>query len=106
MRVTWIMPDGTEITDAEQVGTNLMQAALDNDIAGIDGECGGCLSCATCHVQVDPAWIDRTGTPDDMEDAMLEAVEAPRTATSRLSCQIEASNSLDGLRLHVPSTDG
>ncbi|MFC3118590.1 2Fe-2S iron-sulfur cluster-binding protein [Jhaorihella thermophila] len=83
---------------------NMMQAAVANNVPGIIGECGGCLSCATCHVYVDPAWREATGTPEDMEDAMLDIAEGARRPESRLSCQIEASPELDGLVLIVPET--
>ena len=104
MKVTWKLPDGTEITAEIANGTNMMQAAVDNNVPGVIGECGGCLSCATCHVHVEDAWLAKTGTPDEFEDAMLDVAEAPRTETSRLSCQIEASDALDGLVLIVPQS--
>ncbi|MEQ9694593.1 2Fe-2S iron-sulfur cluster-binding protein [Shimia sp. SDUM112013] len=102
MQATWKLPDGSEITADIANGTNMMQAAVDNNIPGVIGECGGCLSCATCHVYVDPAWLDKTGSADDFEDAMLDVAEAERTDQSRLSCQIEANDGLDGLVLIVP----
>ncbi|GAA6164490.1 2Fe-2S iron-sulfur cluster-binding protein [Pelagimonas sp. KU-00592-HH] len=102
MKATWKLADGTEISAEIANGTNMMQAALDNNIPGVIGECGGCLSCATCHVYVDGAWLDKTGSADDFEDAMLDVAEAERTDASRLSCQIEASDALDGLVLIVP----
>ena len=80
----------------------MMEAAIANNVPRILGDCGGNLSCATCHVFVDPAWADRVGGPGDMEDPMLDMTEADRGATSRLSCQIVASDDLDGLVLHVP----
>ncbi len=102
MQVTWKLPDGSEITADVKTGTNMMEAAVANGIDGVIGECGGCLSCATCHVYVDDSWSDKTGTPDDFEDAMLDVAEADRLPTSRLSCQIAASDALDGLVLIVP----
>ncbi|MCP9480826.1 2Fe-2S iron-sulfur cluster-binding protein [Shimia sp. CNT1-13L.2] len=102
MKATWKLADGTEISAEIANGTNMMQAAVDKNIPGVIGECGGCLSCATCHVYVDGAWLDKTGSADDFEDAMLDVAEAERTDASRLSCQIEASDALDGLVLIVP----
>jgi len=102
MKVTWKLPDGSEITADVADGLTLMEAAVANDVPGVIGECGGCLSCATCHVQVDDAWRERTGVPEDMEDAMLDVTAAERTDASRLSCQITASPELDGLVLRVP----
>lgn len=102
MHVTWKLPDGTEITANVENGLNMMEAAVANNVPRVIGECGGNLSCATCHVYVEGAWADRTGTADDFEDAMLDVAEAPRLGTSRLSCQIVASDDLDGLVLIVP----
>ncbi|MCR9125898.1 MAG: 2Fe-2S iron-sulfur cluster-binding protein [Rhodobacteraceae bacterium] len=102
MQVTWILPDGTTRSAEVQPGRTLMEAAVANGIPNVHGECGGSLSCATCHVVVDPEWIDRTGPLGDFEDAMLDATETARAPTSRLSCQIEMSADLDGLRLVVP----
>jgi 2Fe-2S ferredoxin len=102
MKVTWQLPDGQEISADVPNGMNMMQAALANDVPGIIGECGGTLSCATCHVYVAEDWSAKTGGTDDFEDAMLDVAEAERRDTSRLSCQIEADDALDGLVLIVP----
>ena len=79
-----------------------MQAAVSHNLPRVIGECGGCLSCATCHVYVDDEWIDKTGRAQGSEAEMLEVVEAPRTPNSRLSCQIAVRPELDGLILLVP----
>lgn len=102
MQATWELPDGSTITAEVPDGTTLMEAAIAAGVPRILGECGGNLACATCHVHVAPAWIAATGSPDDFEDAMLDAVETPRGPGSRLSCQITASPALDGLVLRVP----
>lgn len=102
-KVTWRLADGRTIAAEVPAGQNLMEAAVANNVPGVIGECGGCLSCATCHVYVDEAWAARTGAAGEIEDGMLEATPAPRQATSRLSCQITASQALDGLVLLVPS---
>lgn len=102
MNVTWTLPDGSALTADVPAGQNLMEAAVANNVPNVIGECGGCLSCATCHVFVDPEWFDRTGERGDFEDAMLDATEVDRTDTSRLSCQITMTPDLDGLRLIVP----
>lgn len=100
--VTWILQDGRRISAEIADGTNLMNAASQHNVPGIIGECGGCLSCATCHVYVEEEWMARAGEMDGTEDAMLDATDAPRKPESRLSCQIIASSDLDGLVLHVP----
>lgn len=102
MKVTWTLPDGSTKTADVAAGTNLMEAAVANDIPHVVGECGGCLSCATCHIIVASEWAAKTGEVGDFEDAMLDATEAERAQTSRLSCQIEMSAELDGIQLVVP----
>lgn len=102
MKATWILPDGREMTADVPAGRSLMEAAVAANIPGVVGECGGTLSCATCHVRVDDAWRAAVGAPNDFEDAMLDVTESERTDASRLSCQIEMSAALDGIVLHVP----
>ncbi len=78
-----------------------MDGAVNNNIPGIEAECRGMCSCATCHIYVDPAWTEITGSPADMEQGMLEAV-MDLQETSRLSCQIEVGDELDGLIVRMP----
>lgn len=99
--VTFTQPDGSQQTVEAKTGTSLMEAAVDNDIAGIVAECGGACSCATCHVYVDAAWVEKLPPPDAQEDGMLDCV-LDRTEQSRLSCQIEIGPELDGLLVRVP----
>lgn len=101
--ITWKSPDGTEVSADVQDGINMMEAAFANNVIGIVGECGGNLSCATCHVFVDQSWASKIGELGDFEDAMLDATEVERNETSRLSCQIIANADLDGLVLNVPA---
>lgn len=103
MKATWTLPDGSQTTAEVPEGQSLMEAAVANNIPNVVGECGGCLSCATCHVFVDQAWAAKAGEVSDFEDAMLDATDVDRRATSRLSCQIEMSSALDGIQLVVPS---
>jgi len=102
MKATWILPDGTEKSSDVPAGHNLMEAAVAANIPNVIGECGGTLSCATCHVYVEEAWRAKIGEVGDFEDAMLDVTEADRTDASRLSCQIEMSDDLDGIILRVP----
>jgi 2Fe-2S ferredoxin len=101
-RITWITPDGRRWQADVNTGDNLMLAASFENVPGIDGDCGGCLSCATCHVVVDPAWAERVGGPDDEESILLDSTASPRQPHSRLSCQIVSHPALDGLVVHVP----
>ena len=81
---------------------SLMEAAVEAAVPGIDGDCGGVGSCSTCHIHVDPDWIERTGPADEMERDTLEFNVEP-TRCSRLSCQIEVTEDLDGLIVSIPS---
>lgn len=99
-KVTYIEPGGAvRVVDAK-AGTTVMEAAIDNDVAGIVAECGGACSCATCHVYVAAEWAPRLPPPDGQEDGMLGCV-LDRRATSRLSCQIVLTPALDGLVVEV-----
>jgi 2Fe-2S ferredoxin len=95
--------DGT-VTEVEgREGLSIMQHAVSNNVPGIVAECGGALSCATCHVYVDPDWQQRLDPPGGMEKDMLDFVAEPRP-NSRLSCQIKFTPALDGIVLHTPES--
>jgi 2Fe-2S ferredoxin len=102
LALTLIAADGTEHRIASRPGQSLMRAAVAAGIEGIAADCGGTLSCATCHVFVDPAWLPRLPAPSADERAMLEMTAAPAGATSRLSCQIPLDATLDGLIVRLP----
>lgn len=102
VRVTYVQPDGSSREVRLSAGTSLMQGALDNGISGIVAECGGACVCATCHIYVDEAYLGLLDKPTPTEDEMLDAVAAERRDNSRLSCQIKASERLDGIVLGVP----
>jgi 2Fe-2S ferredoxin len=103
MQATWKLPDGQTITTDVAEGMNLMQAAVARGIPGVAGECGGSMSCATCHVVVASDWADRAGPPGAFEEDMLDITEAGRQPTSRLSCQIRMTADLDGILVSVPA---
>ena len=100
-RITYIEFDGTPHEVDVPPGLSVMEGAIDNNIPGIEAECGGMCSCATCHVYVDPAWKDATGSPNGIEKDMLESA-LDLEETSRLSCQIEVKDELDGLIVRMP----
>jgi 2Fe-2S ferredoxin len=104
--ITYVLKDGNTKTVAAANGKTLMEVAIAGNVRGIDAECGGCCSCATCHVYIDAPWLDKLPTPDEMEDELLEGVAADRTAFSRLSCQIVLSDALDGMVVRVPEKQG
>jgi 2Fe-2S ferredoxin len=90
----------TVMADGE--GT-LMSAAIANNVAGLEAECGGCCICGTCHVYVDEAFIDMLPPVEAAEAEMLELTEAPREPGSRLACQLPLSQIPDGLVVTIPS---
>ena len=100
-KITYITADGdTFVVDAAN-GTTVMENAIRNDVPGIEAECGGACSCATCHVYVDEEWTQVVGSPEVMEEDMLDFAYEVRP-NSRLSCQIRVRDELDGLVVHVP----
>ena len=92
--------DDETVAVAGEVGDTVMELARAEGIDGIDAECGGGCACATCHVHVDPAWMPVVGPPDEIERDMLE-FDGAVAPTSRLSCRIELTGELDGLRVKV-----
>ncbi|UCG74142.1 MAG: (2Fe-2S)-binding protein [Chromatiales bacterium] len=103
-RITYIDQAGDRHELDLALGSTVMEGAIDNDVPGIVAECGGACACATCHVYVDNAWAGRLTPISDMEDAMLDSALS-RQPTSRLSCQIEVADELDGLVVQVAPND-
>jgi len=102
-RVVLTAADGRVYRVDARPGATLMRVAVGAGVAEMAADCGGCLSCATCHVVVDAAWTDRLPAPSADEDAMLELTAEPRAPTSRLSCQIVLDDALDGLAVRLPT---
>lgn len=100
--ITFIEADGEIHAFEAPEGVSLMAAATGAGVPGIVGECGGQLRCATCHVVVDPAWVERLPPPSSDEQAMLELTAVPREPGSRLSCQVVLVPELQGLVVQVP----
>ena len=100
-QLTCINPNEQAIDVSFEPGETILQATYRAGVDGILAECGGGCSCATCHVIVDPDWFAKTGGPSEDEEDMLDLAFG-LTETSRLGCQIEMSDALDGLRLTVP----
>ena len=100
-KITYISNAGDTQTVDTSVGMTVMRTAIANGIPGIDADCGGSCACATCHVYVDPAWFDKLKPAESAESDMLDFV-IDRQPTSRLSCQIEVSDALDGLVVSTP----
>lgn len=100
--VRYVQPDGSERVVEVPAGSSVMLGAIQNNVRGIDGTCGGCLSCATCHVYVDTASLHFVPPPSQDELDLLTAVAAERCESSRLSCQITMTAELSWLVVHVP----
>ena len=100
-KVTFIAFDGTPHAVEAPTGLSLMRAALDNNVRGIDGDCGGNCACATCHVFIAPEWAAKLGPRTTAEDEMLNFAAELRDS-SRLACQITLSDELDGLVVSMP----
>lgn len=104
-KITYIEFSGVEHSVEIEEGLTVMEGAIRNDIPGIDADCGGACACATCHIYVDAAWVDATGTPSPSETDMLE-LAAHLKPTSRLSCEITVSEALDGMVVRLPESQG
>lgn len=100
-KITLIEHNGTSHAIDAESGISLMQNAIDNAVPGIDADCGGGCACGTCHVFVEADWLPATGEVDSMEEAML-GMRPDRTEASRLSCQIDVTEELDGLVVRLP----
>ncbi|ABE47019.1 2Fe-2S iron-sulfur cluster-binding protein [Polaromonas sp. JS666] len=100
--IHYILKDGSIRSVEAKIGSSVMENAVRSNIRGIDAECGGSCSCATCHIYVDDAFINRLQPPDDMENELLDGVASARLTSSRLSCQITVTADLDGLTVRVP----
>ena len=101
-KAVFIQPDQTEREIEIARGESPMRAAVREGIDGILGECGGGLTCSTCHVYVDPGWAAKLPAPQADELEMLDYVAAEKRAHSRLSCQIRMTDELAGIRLEIP----
>lgn len=102
MKVIFIAHDGKKTEVEAQEGESVMHVAVQNDVDGIIGECGGSMMCATCHCYVDDDWVEKAGKQRDGEGDMLECAASEVTPASRLSCQIKMTCELDGLVIHLP----
>ena len=101
-KITYNTHDNDTYTIEVQNGLTVMEGAVQNDVPGIDADCGGGMACATCHVYVKEDWFDRLPKKEDGEEDMLDMAFEPKP-NSRLSCQIIVSDDLDGLEVSIPS---
>ena len=101
-RITYIENNGQSHTIDVENGLTVMEGAVQNNIPGIDADCGGGMACATCHVYVKDEWFDKINKKNEGEDDMLDQAFEPKK-NSRLSCQITVSDEIDGLVVDLPS---
>jgi len=100
-KITYITQDNQKHEVEVQNGLTVMEGAVQNDIPGIDADCGGGMACATCHVYVKDKWFDKINKKSEGEDDMIDQAYEPKKS-SRLSCQIQVSPEIDGLEVHLP----
>ena len=101
--IRFVQSNGTEQAVHAELGQSVMQAAVNNQVPGILGDCGGSCSCATCHGYVDEAWNDRMPPPEGYETDMLSCAMDVRP-NSRLTCQLNVTPDLDGLVIRLPAS--
>ena len=104
-KITYIEHNGKSHTIEIANGLSVMEGAVQNNIPGIDADCGGSMACATCHVYVKEEWLDKLSAKEDGEEDMLDMAFEPKN-NSRLSCQLIVSDDLDGLEVNIPSKQG
>jgi 2Fe-2S ferredoxin len=102
-KIKFIEFNGNEHSVEGIIGESLMEIALSNDVPGIEADCGGSCACGTCHVYIENDWLDKLEEKTDMENSMLEFTDNVNE-NSRLSCQIEFKDNLDGLEVRLPES--
>ncbi|MCF6316346.1 MAG: 2Fe-2S iron-sulfur cluster-binding protein [Marinosulfonomonas sp.] len=101
-KITYVEHNGTEHVVEVAAGLTVMEGARDNNVPGIEADCGGACACSTCHVYLDAAWVEKVPAKDAMEEDMLDFAYEPDEVRSRLTCQIKVTDDLDGLIVHLP----
>ena len=101
VKITYVDVQGNSKTINVEKGLSVMEGAIQNNITGIDADCGGSMACATCHVYVEEKWLDKLPEPEDGEIDMIDMAFEPKK-NSRLSCQITVTEELDGLKVTTP----
>ena len=101
-KITYIDDEGNSKTIEVENGLSVMEGAIQNNIPGIDADCGGSMACATCHVYVEEQWLNKLPKAEDAEVDMIDMAFEPKK-NSRLSCQLIVSDELNGLTVTTPS---
>ena len=100
-KIIYVESNGKSHTVNVDDGLTVMEGAIQNNIPGIDADCGGGMACATCHVYVKDQWFNKINKKSEGEDDMIDQAFEPKKS-SRLSCQIQVSQDIDGLEVHLP----
>ena len=100
-KITYIEHNGTQHTVEVPLGLTVMEGAVNNNVPGIDADCGGACACSTCHAYVNPDWVEKLPAREDMEEDMLDFAYQPNER-SRLTCQVKVTPEMDGLVLQLP----
>ena len=103
IRINFITAEGESLQFEAQDGMSVMEVAVAHNVSGIDADCGGACACATCHVYIDPAWVDRLPAKTELEIKMLEFAISV-SPQSRLSCRLSIEPGMDGLLMTVPAS--
>ncbi|MDV4166862.1 2Fe-2S iron-sulfur cluster-binding protein [Rhodovulum sp. FJ3] len=101
-KITYVEHNGTEHTVDVASGLTVMEGARDNNIPGIDADCGGACACSTCHAYIAPDWVEKLPAMEAMEEDMLDFAYQPDPARSRLTCQLKVTDEMDGLVVNLP----
>ncbi|MCK4711627.1 MAG: 2Fe-2S iron-sulfur cluster binding domain-containing protein [Marinosulfonomonas sp.] len=102
VKITYVEHNGTKHVVEVATGLTVMEGARDNNVPGIEADCGGACACSTCHVYLDADWVEKVTAKDAMEEDMLDFAYEPDEVRSRLTCQIKVTDDLDGLIVHLP----
>jgi 2Fe-2S ferredoxin len=100
-KITYEDNQGNSKTLEVENGLSVMEGAIQNDVQGIDADCGGSMACATCHVYVEEKWLDKIPKAEEAEEDMIDMAFEPKK-NSRLSCQLIVTDDLDGLKVRTP----
>lgn len=100
--ITYVEYSGKRHDVEVKPGKTVMEGARDNGVPGIDADCGGACACSTCHVYLDPSWVERVQKMDAMEEDMLDFAYKTDPVRSRLACQMKVTEALNGLVVHIP----
>lgn len=101
-KITFITHDGVQHEVQASIGTTLMETAVSAMVPGIEADCGGNCICATCHVYIDTQWLSKLPPAEDVEEAMIDYTSEP-SSNSRLACQIEVTDEIEGLQVRIPA---